>query len=500
MAFNLFKKKNTGADSIYYGGNIYTLDSDVGIVSAVACKNGRVLALGDDESIMALEDENTVMFNLEGDYVLPGLIDHESHPVLNAFSHCTLYLSDKLNKNQVLEALKEYINNNKDAEAYFSYGFNRALFDVEKSQEEALLLDALSKDKPVALLSMDANVLWLNSISIKQVRESAIRDKLPTINIPYILYVLAPFHSEEIERETLRLAIQYKNLGFTSVLSCGEPDYMQGLYQQSLVDMYQRGTHLQRYIGAYPVMRDISIEVLVQRLLQRKTICMELDDNFNYNMLKLVVDSNDSLEKLNSERLLEICMAIGDKGFDIHIDAIGSQALIDSFYALSRVRASGYKRNTFIICHNEDLKEINMRLEDPIDFESAQIIDSLPTIKSYLSNNETFILDFTRFESIEDLIDHYTVKAAEAVGFENQLGAIKTGYYADFAIYKTNPFQTSIKEFSDLEISETVINGLPTGVGDMSVDDDFFDELEDYDEERAGLDGLRGLDNLGGIV
>ena len=41
---------------------------------------------------------------------------------------------------------------------------------------------------------------------------------------------------------------------------------------------------------------------------------------------------------------------------------------------------------------------------------------------------------------------------------------------------------------------------MPTEIGDMSLDQEFFEELEDFDEDRAGLDGLRGLDNLGGIV
>ena len=46
----------------------------------------------------------------------------------------------------------------------------------------------------------------------------------------------------------------------------------------------------------------------------------------------------------------------------------------------------------------------------------------------------------------------------------------------------------------------TVINGKPTEIGDSSLEEEFFEEMEDFDEERAGLDGMRGLNNLGGIV
>ncbi len=52
MAFGFFKKKPTGADTIFYNGTIYTMDPDQPAVQAVACTNGRVSAIGDTRPLV----------------------------------------------------------------------------------------------------------------------------------------------------------------------------------------------------------------------------------------------------------------------------------------------------------------------------------------------------------------------------------------------------------------------------------------------------------------
>ena len=496
MAFNLFKKKIIGADAIYYNGKIFTQDPDCPWAEAVACKNGRVLAVGDTESLLEMEEEETLMVDLEGEYLFPGLIDPAGHPVLAVFNKWCLYLDTKASLETVLQELKQYVSANPDQEVYFGYGFSAGLLSEKSLEEAASLLDDLGVESPVVLLADGGNAIWLNTHAIQVVKESAEQDKLPSITLPYILYTLAPFDHVALEKESLLLGEQYKALGFTSVLSCGEPDYMQGVYQQCLVDMYQCGTHLQRYFGGLLVNSNVSAKAVIHKLLQKKTVCMELDDNFNYNMLKLVIASDGPASSISLENLIDLCNECGDSGFDIHMDALGPQALIDSAAAIRKMRAAGYRRNTVVLAHSEDVEKINASAEDPIDFQELQAIETPLTVQSPMR----LFPDFSRFETTQELVDFYTIHGAEILGFENQLGQIINGYYADFTVFKTNPLDVDPPRFADLEVSMTVINGLPTKVGDMSLEDDFFDELEDFDPDRVGLDGMRGLDNLGGIV
>ena len=68
------------ADRVFYNGNIVTVDSIFSVVSAIAVKDGRILAVGDDVEIRKLSGTETVSVDLEGKTVLPGLIDSHMHP------------------------------------------------------------------------------------------------------------------------------------------------------------------------------------------------------------------------------------------------------------------------------------------------------------------------------------------------------------------------------------------------------------------------------------
>lgn len=474
MAFGFFKKKPTGADTIFYNGTIYTLDPDQPVVQAVACINGRISAIGDTETILELETEETVMVDLEGDFLIPGLIDPAGHPTLEVFRSCSLYLSNTLSMEEILSEMGRYIESRPEDPVYFAYGFREDLLEGKSAEESAAILDNKGlSDKPILLLAEGGDVIWLNTLAIEEVRKMAQEDMLPQITLPYILFSLAPFDSDMLEKESISLGKLYRKQGFTSILSCGEPGYMQGVYQQCLVDLYQEEIHYQRFFGAYLVQKEIAPPVLMQRLIQRKTSCMELDDLFNYNMVKLVVapvtEEENSPLNISRENLMDICIEAGDKGFDVHIDAVGCQALIHSWEAITRMRRAGYRRTTAVIAHKEDLDEINKGLEEPMDFQEAQILESRPT--SAVSapagaapngNKGPYFPDLTCFGSTQDLIEYYTLHAAEAIGFENQLGAIKAGYYADFAVFHQDPFQLTPEQFSQIEAEMTVINGQPT--------------------------------------
>jgi hypothetical protein len=66
-------------DLIVHGGKILTVDRDFTNVQAMAIQDGRVLAVGRDEEILALAGSDTQLIPLGGRTVLPGLIDSHSH-------------------------------------------------------------------------------------------------------------------------------------------------------------------------------------------------------------------------------------------------------------------------------------------------------------------------------------------------------------------------------------------------------------------------------------
>ncbi len=66
-------------DVIYHNGVVLTMDDGLPRAEAVAIRNGRILAVGDDEAVLALRKRPTRVVDLGGRTVLPGFIDSHAH-------------------------------------------------------------------------------------------------------------------------------------------------------------------------------------------------------------------------------------------------------------------------------------------------------------------------------------------------------------------------------------------------------------------------------------
>mgnify|MGYP002628043031 CR=1 FL=1 len=68
-----------GAERIWRGGNLMTMDPAQPAASALAMSGGRILAVGDDETVMGLAGSATRITDLDGQAMLPGLVDGHGH-------------------------------------------------------------------------------------------------------------------------------------------------------------------------------------------------------------------------------------------------------------------------------------------------------------------------------------------------------------------------------------------------------------------------------------
>lgn len=68
-------------DRILVGGRIHAVAADDTVVSAVAIKNGRFVAVGGYQDVRALAGPGTEAADLDGATVVPGLIDAHNHLV-----------------------------------------------------------------------------------------------------------------------------------------------------------------------------------------------------------------------------------------------------------------------------------------------------------------------------------------------------------------------------------------------------------------------------------
>jgi predicted amidohydrolase YtcJ len=68
-------------DLILYHGKVVTVDSRFAIHQAIALRGDRIVETGSDADILALKGPRTVLLDLAGKMVVPGLIDSHCHPL-----------------------------------------------------------------------------------------------------------------------------------------------------------------------------------------------------------------------------------------------------------------------------------------------------------------------------------------------------------------------------------------------------------------------------------
>ncbi len=67
------------ADRILINGNILTVDAEDSVAAAVAIRSGRIIAVGDNDEILALAGPETDRIDLQGLTATPGLLDTHAH-------------------------------------------------------------------------------------------------------------------------------------------------------------------------------------------------------------------------------------------------------------------------------------------------------------------------------------------------------------------------------------------------------------------------------------
>ena len=70
------------ADVVLHRGTVLTVDPRGTVTDAIAIKGDRILAVGRAQDLLALRGESTQLVDLQGDTVIPGMIDNHTHQLL----------------------------------------------------------------------------------------------------------------------------------------------------------------------------------------------------------------------------------------------------------------------------------------------------------------------------------------------------------------------------------------------------------------------------------
>jgi len=155
------------ADLVLLGGSVMTMDAARPSAQAVAIGGGRILAIGDDRSILELEGPRTRRIELAGRTLLPGFIDAHCHPVHAGIDlgQCDLH-EVPTSPGAYVEAVRGYAAAHPDLEWVLGAGWAMAAFPGGTPSREDL--DAAVPDRPAILYNRDGHGAWVNSVALER--------------------------------------------------------------------------------------------------------------------------------------------------------------------------------------------------------------------------------------------------------------------------------------------------------------------------------------------
>ncbi len=145
------KKWNpTSPSYIFHNAAVHTVDEKDTIAQAAAVAESRILAVGDNESILALADKKTRVFDLESRSLIPGLIDAHCHPVSAGLYFQTLFIYGMSSIAELQAAVAEKVKDLPPG-AWLEGGSWIESQYAEKRMPTRWDLDPVSLDHPVVL-------------------------------------------------------------------------------------------------------------------------------------------------------------------------------------------------------------------------------------------------------------------------------------------------------------------------------------------------------------
>ena len=153
------------ADLILTGADVWTGDAARRWVRAVAVRGDRIVAVGNDEDVRAVQGPSTEVVALPGRMIVPGFQDAHIHPLFGARNLLELNLDDVFGRGAYLDAIAGYASAHPDLDWITGGGWAITAFPDGRPTKEDL--DAIVPDRPVFLMNTDVHGAWVNSKALE---------------------------------------------------------------------------------------------------------------------------------------------------------------------------------------------------------------------------------------------------------------------------------------------------------------------------------------------
>lgn len=380
--------------TVFHGGTVAVANGctsgGIGNNQALAVRNGRVAAIGAAALDLLPEADNIV--DLEGGYLSPSFADGHAHPLAGGLERFGPQIRVCRSVTEIQSEVKRWADRNPDTGWIIGASYNATL--AEGGLFDAAWLDEAVPDRPVVLRSWDYHTVWVNSAALAaagidhstpqpvggRILKRGDGSPLGTLQeagAVDLIFEAAGDFTESQRIQALDLASRsYAAAGVTWVQDAmvemeDVATYVSALRQGALhtrMNLAFRADPRTWPQQAGPFVRaraDVGNEK--SPMLTARTVKFFLDgilENHTASLLENYADQpgQTGLPVWTPESLNEAAAFFDDRGFQLHMHAIGDAAVRTALDAIDFVnRTNGPKDRRPVIAH--------VQIVDPEDIE-----------------------------------------------------------------------------------------------------------------------------------
>jgi predicted amidohydrolase YtcJ len=548
-------------DLVLINGKIFTADRTQPKVQALAVQDGKVLQVGSDAQIKALITPETKVVDLGGKTLMPGLIDTHSHAIFGGLEMVVANMEDEVVELDELE--KRLRGWRDDGKAKHGDVLTVAgMSSVYWAQAEALgkkFNTGEWADVPVVFTGSDHHTAWANDFMLKRAGiDAALLKSLPAAEVDTIgkradgtpngflvdagwdrVSSKMPVPSTADMLKAAQSAVRYNN-------SFGITAWMDPAANAAPGEPLFALKPTEKTVGVLPAYKalaesgDMSVHVAALLVANSKSVPADLDTldkvrqqfqgipNLTLPGVKIFADgviefpaqsaamidpySNSHKQGellIDPKHFGELVSAIDQRGWLVHIHAIGDRAVREALNGIAQARKDRQSGVTHSITHLQIVNPKEFARFKPLNvIASMQLLwasaDDYTTdmIKPYVSalafryqypahsllkQGATIsgasdwpvsspnpwnamaqaitrvgplgVLNAKEAVDRETMFYAYTANAARTIGLEKQIGSLTPGKQADFIVLDRDVFTVDNKALHDTKVLQTWFAG-----------------------------------------
>lgn len=458
------------ADYVFRNGKIYTANEKQPWAEAVAIEAKDIVYVGDNKGAKAFIGKKTIVADLQGKVMLPGIITTHDHPIMVAAITSGLMIENQGEREHMLKSLEAYVKANPEGPFFSFGGAYEGTVDIYRQD-----IDKIISDKPFMMIAQSGHGGWANTKALEMAGiqkgladpiDHFERDADGTPNgyvgssaaVNYVLSTLDFIKADAVVENADDTLAYLSGLGITTAHEVAITPGMEESLFSAVGELEKQGRLSVRIVGAVFVQRPVHIEGALAALKKYPPIWKS--ELFNVHFLKIHGDgdfggftagllepytNNPETRGLVSfpdqDQLNKFMLDAVELGIDIHVHAIGDwtcRVVLDGFEA---VRKAGYKDARLSTGHggltDEQDRPRYKELDVTYNTFATGIVVPNPAIVEYLGEGraktympmKSFIDDGVRVtlsadwpvEDINPFLQMYTAMTRSRVGEDESL-------------------------------------------------------------------------------